>query len=261
MISTPTWACLFMFLATAVACDAQENVKVALASSPRENFQRGLKAYNKGEWAEAEKYFNYTKARGHGDWAVLAEIRLADTYFERERYAEAVDAYQLFTKTHSTHPEADHATYRIALSAFRQIPDDWFILPPAHERDLRSTTDARRALENYLARYPNGRYAANARTEYLEIRSRLISYEIYAADFYANRAKWPAVVLRLEFAMREYPGMGRDEEILFKLGSAYISSGDFGRGVETLKSVIARFPGGRYRKAAEKIVARVVPKR
>jgi outer membrane protein assembly factor BamD len=54
--------------------------------------------------------------------------------FERELWTEAADRYSGFVKLHPTHAKVDYAAYRAALSHYRDIPSDWFMLPPRARR-------------------------------------------------------------------------------------------------------------------------------
>src|SRR5262249_58221265 len=83
-----------------------------------------------------EKYYEYVKTK----FPVLeawrqAELRLADVSFERELWTEAADRYNGFVKLHPTHAKVDYAAYRAALAHYRDIPSDWFMLPPSSGKD------------------------------------------------------------------------------------------------------------------------------
>jgi outer membrane protein assembly factor BamD len=43
---------------------------------------------------------------------------------------------------------------------------------------------------------------------------------MYVADFYARRARWPAVAARLRVLLDTYPGVGLTEEAYWKLHDA-----------------------------------------
>ena len=50
-----------------------------------------------------------------------AELRIADAYFESERYIEASAAYSDFRKLHPVHQKAPYALYRMGLASYNQI--------------------------------------------------------------------------------------------------------------------------------------------
>ena len=83
------------------------------ASDADTNLQRGAEALESKNYLEAERYFEYVKSKyPFLEAAKTAELRLADTDFERERFIEARDRYQNFVKLHPTHAKVDYAAYR-----------------------------------------------------------------------------------------------------------------------------------------------------
>src|SRR5262245_25058646 len=72
--------------------------------SARQNYERGMKRLEDDDHAEAAKFFAFVKARfPYSKYAVLAELRLADTLFATTAYLEAIDGYKQFIKFHPSH--------------------------------------------------------------------------------------------------------------------------------------------------------------
>jgi outer membrane protein assembly factor BamD len=172
-------------------------------------------------YPEALDGFETIKARfPYSKFAALADLRIADTHYERQSYVEAIDAYRNFLKYHPTHGEAPYAMFRIAEAYQQQMPTDFFILPPSAEKDQATTKLAISAFRDMLTRYPTSEYAEKAQTKLDQCRRRLADHEMYVARFYFKRDKWLASALRAEGVLRDYGGLGLDPEALLIAGSS-----------------------------------------
>ncbi len=125
------------------------------ATDAETNFQRGVAAFNNREYLEAEKYFEHVKSKfPFAEASKEAELKLADTHFERERYLESRDAYQSFNKLHPTHPKVDYAAFRAALTHYKEVPEELIILPPSREKDQGDLQQALRQFNEFLRLFP-----------------------------------------------------------------------------------------------------------
>jgi outer membrane protein assembly factor BamD len=114
--------------------------------------------------------------------------------------------------------------------------------------------NALRAMEDFIRLHAKSRFIPEAQKTHAEVRRRLCQHELYAADFYAKREKWQAVVNRLETLVKTYPGAGYDEEALFGIYNAYKKMKDDGRAQETLKRIVTSLPGTKAAERAQKLL-------
>ena len=70
---------------------------------------------------------------------------------------------------------------------------------------------------------------------------RLVDHEVYVARFYLKSDHPKAAAMRLEGAIRRYPGSGREPELLFSLGETYLHMCDPQRAKETFARVVAEY--------------------
>lgn len=208
------------------------------------NLERGNQALKNKNYLEARLYFDFVRTRyPYKEVATQAELRLADTLFAQEQYIEARDAYQAFAKLHPTWPAVDYAAYRAALTHYKEIPADFFLVPPSTEKDQTALRHAVRAMQEFVRQYPKSEYVPEAQKIVDEGRRRMARHELYVASFYKRRERWPAVANRLETVARDYQGLGFDEEALFGLHDAYSRVGDKEKAKKALEEVVARLPG------------------
>src|SRR5688500_10909580 len=89
------------------------------ASDADTNLKAGREALESKNYVEAEKFFEYVRAKyPYLEVANEAELLLADLDFDREQWADARDRYQAFVKAHPTHAKVDDAAYRAALTLY-----------------------------------------------------------------------------------------------------------------------------------------------
>ena len=160
------------------------------SGSARHRYLQGEEALNDSEYLEAVKHFTYVKNKfAYSKYAALSELRLADTYFEQDKYIEAIDGYRTFVRVRPNHRKVPYALWRIGVCNFEQIPSDFFLFPPAHEKDQASTKDALRAFQRYVDRFPDHEHVPEAKDRILECRRSLVDYELYVARFYLRQER------------------------------------------------------------------------
>jgi outer membrane protein assembly factor BamD len=220
-----------LVLVAAAACGAipreskaEKKTGTDYSASAQQNYEKGMKALQNEDWLEAAKFFGFIKARfPYSKFAALAELRIADAAFGLESYLEAIDQYRLFVKFHPTHEmvENGYVQFKIAEAYTHQLPDDWFISPPAFEKDQSSALDAARELSTVIHNYPKSPFVPKAKELHAKVAHLLAEHEWYVATFYWNRNKPMGTVLRLRTLLKKYDGAGFDQDALLLLGRAY----------------------------------------
>jgi len=224
------------------------------ASEASTNLKRGDEALESSQYQLAEKYFEYVKTKfPFLEASRQAELRLADVSYERELWTEAADRYNGFVKLHPTHAKVDYAAYRAALSHYRDIPGDWFMLPPSSEKDQTQVRAAWDALNEFTKTYTQSQYLEDAKKKQADIRDRLIRHEVYVADFYEKRDRWSAAASRLETVVQKYPGPD-DDRYLFRLHDLYSRLKDQPKARDALQRIITRLPGTPAAERAQKML-------
>ena len=213
------------------------------------NYNKGLEELRDENFMESAKYFAYVKNKyPFSRFSTLAELRLADTYFEDDKLIEAIDAYRQFQKFHPTHSEVanGYVAFRICHSFIRQVPDDWFMVPPGHEKDQSSAKDALRELKGFMNTYPKSPHMKEAKRLHRIAIQQLVKHELYVARFYLGRDKPKATILRLEGVLETYPGAGVDPEVMLLLGKTYLKLEKRDKARATFAKLIKTYPEDSY---------------
>lgn len=195
----------------------------------KQNYEKGLAELQDENFTEASRYFSFVKQKfPFSKYAVLAELAQADTQFMRGGYQEAIDAYKTFARLHPTHEKVEdgYVAFRIAQCYVKDMPTDWFLVPPAAEKDQSAVRDAYRELSDFIDKFPDSKYMKEAQKARLEVVGRLIEHELYVARFYLKQGHPRAAVLRIEGTLRRYPESGREAELLVVLGQTHLEMGN-----------------------------------
>ena len=237
-------AAALLALAAGCATTSGDVADPDYASSAEENLKKGNEALESKNYAEAEKYFEHVRSKyPFLEAAREAELKAADTHFERERFTEARDAYNNFIKLHPTHPKVDYAAFRAALTHVKDVPSDFFLLPPSFEKDQGDVKGTVRAMNDFIRQYPQSPYLAEAKAAVEDANRRLARHELYVAQFYRKRERWAGAAGRFETVSKNYAGLGYDEEALFGMHEAYSKLGDAEKAKAALRLLIERMPG------------------
>ncbi len=174
----------------------------------------------------------------YSPYAALAELRTGDAYFEKEEYEQAAIEYEEFLKRHPGHPEAPYATYRLALSYYKEIKSP--------DRDPLNTRLALQWFDTFIEKYPDSPLVPDARARALRCRDRLARREIYIGNFYSRRDNFKAAAERYRIVVEDYNDTQRYQEALFLLGRAYARSDQYDLARQTLNRLVQEFPNEKY---------------
>jgi len=223
-----------------------------------DNYNNGLDELKDGNDMEAVRFFEHVRLKyPFSKFATLAELRIADTKFEQERFLEAAEAYGQFVQLHPTHEEVDYAEFRAGLSHLLQAPSDFMLFPPAYEKDQREVERAVELLENFAGTRSQSKYHAEAVKLLGEARGRLAAHEWYVADFYWKRKRWAGAAQRYDTLVAKYPGSAREPEALLRLAELYLKMDEKHRARTALQKLIVKHPQDPHRPEAEKLLASI----
>jgi outer membrane protein assembly factor BamD len=237
----------------AVAACAKKAPPVTYETQAEQEYVAGVSLLEGRDWVDAQRILERVRTKyPYSKYGALAELRLADLRFEQGKYIEAADAYQTFVKIHPSSPEVDYAAYRAALSRWNDAPTEFFLFPPVYERDLAQVNKAAEGLATFLEKYPNSKYAPEARQKLATANGILSDRDWYAVEFYKKREKWQGAAFRLEKIMKDYPGSPREPEALWELADMYVKLYERFKAQKTLQTLIVKYPQAAQRLNAEK---------
>jgi outer membrane protein assembly factor BamD len=193
-------------------------------------------------------YVNYSKAieafqsiidnYPYSEYAVEAELQIADAYFADAKYEEALSYYRDFGELHPQHERVSYTVFRSALCHERRVG--------ATNRDQTATRQAVAALDRLITGYPTSEYAKEGEALWRDLQIRLAENVEGIADFYRSRQEYEAAAERYRSLLNEYPGFGLDARVLFKLGGCYESLNRIDEADRIFRTIVAHYGETRW---------------
>ncbi|HEX9813370.1 MAG TPA: outer membrane protein assembly factor BamD [Myxococcota bacterium] len=180
----------------------------------------------------------------YSDVAVLAELKIADAYFDDGRYDEALSYYRDFADLHPQHEKVPYTILRSALCRERQMH--------AANRDQTATRDALLYLDRLLAKYPHSPEAREAEILWRDLRTHLAENITEIAEFYLEQEEYESAAERYRSLLNEYPGLGLDAEALYNLGVCYAEMRRTEEAERIFQSIVQNYRDSGYAAAAAK---------
>jgi outer membrane protein assembly factor BamD len=246
---------LLVVLAGGSACAPVQKTG-SYTDAAKRAYDRAMTSFDSEDCITAEPLFRDIRANyPYTRYAALSELREADCLTLQDKHAEAIEIYQRFARVRASHEEVPYARFKAAESQYAQIPTEWFLSPPAHERDLRAARDALKDLRRFLLDYPNDEHAKEAGEMEHETLALLAKHELYVADFYLQREKAVAAISRLKDLLRSYEGSGYEPQALLLMGRTQLIMKDRPAAHATFRELIARYPDSGSAVQAERYLA------
>jgi outer membrane protein assembly factor BamD len=159
------------------------------------------------------------------DYATQAQLESIYAKFRSFDHDGAVSQADRFLKEHPRHAAVDYVYYLKGLTNFERGQSLLEGMVDSHEQDVGY---ARRAFDDFAMlsqRFPNSRYAGDARLRMIHLRNRIAAHELAIVKYYVRRGAHIAAARRAEQIIAEYPGAPATAEALVLLESSYRDAG------------------------------------
>jgi outer membrane protein assembly factor BamD len=163
----------------------------------------GMEKMREKDYDDALKAFQKLKEQyPYSKYAILAELKLGDVYFQKEEYAEAALAYEEFARLHPRNEVIPYVIYQVGMSHFLTFT--------SIDRDPSETRQAMEAFQRVIQAFPDSQYAKKSREQMFECQKRLVAHEFYVGEFYYKQGRYRSAKERLERISLAYPDAVRD---------------------------------------------------
>ncbi|MCT8002535.1 outer membrane protein assembly factor BamD [Sphingomonas sanguinis] len=179
-------------------------------------------------------------------WARRAQLMSAFSYYLGRDYTQSIQSAQRFISVHPGNRDAPYAYYLIALGYYEQIQDV--------TRDQKITRQALDALGELMRRYPNTRYAADARLKVDLVNDHLAGKEMEIGRFYEDRHQWLAASMRFRTVVDKYQTTSHTPEALLRLTETYLALGVRPEAERAAAVLGANYPGSDWYDRAYKLM-------
>ena len=202
-----------------------------------------------GNYELAIKKLEKVEARASGTLlSQQAQIDLAYAYFRTGEKAQALAKLDRFIRLHPTSPALDYAFYLQGLVNFNENLGLFGRLSrqDLSERDQQASRDAYESFKQVVDRFPQSRYAEDARLRMNHIVNSLAAGEVHVARYYLRRGAYLAAANRAQQAVKEYNQSPAVEEGLFIMAQAYDKLGLVPLRDDTLRVLRQSFPNSEF---------------
>ncbi len=234
---------LVLLSAALLGCGGSAASSLNYGDNARRAYAAALDDFYDNDCIRAEPAFrNVRRQYPYTRFAALSELRIADCMHHDGKYAEAIQAFEQFVRYRPSHVEVSYARFMVALCNFDQIPSEWLLSPPSHEREQHYTQESLKLLRRFLLDFPEDPLVARAKRMAERAVKLLAAHELYVARFYLRGDHLAAAIGRLRTLVSVYPGSGYEPEALFLLGEAYLDLHQRKEAKEAFQELTARFP-------------------
>ena len=182
-------------------------------------YNEGLYLMNQRKDAKAasKKFEEVDRQHPYSDWARKSLLMSAYSFYSAGDYDSCIGAATRYVTLHPGSPDAAYAQYLIAMSYYQQIADV--------TRDQSITQQASDAFGELIRRYPETRYAADARLKLDLIKDHLGGKEMEIGRFYQRSGQWLAATYRFRSVVDQYQTTSHAPEALERLVECYLALG------------------------------------
>lgn len=181
---------------------------------PQEFYNAAKEELGNGNWDAAVKLFEQLESKfPFGRFAQQAQIEIAYAHYKQGDTAQALSAIERFTKLHPNHPNFDYALYLKGLVNFKEDlgPLARIVSQDLADRDPKAAKESFEVFKELVNRFPESRYAADARQRMAYLVEALARHEVHVATYYLKRGAHLAAINRAQDVLTRFPNAGAAE--------------------------------------------------
>ncbi len=218
----------------------------------RELYSKGLTLLERGKYQDAAREFQKIFFQHPGnDITPQAELMQAYSHFENSQFDDAIDVLETFIKLHPMHSDISYAYYLRALSYYMQISEVAL--------DQSKTHLAKTSCEEVIKRFPNTKYALDARLKIDLVNEHLAGKEVEIGRYYLYKKNPMAAILRFQEAINNYQTTSHTPEALYRIVEGFIMLG-LGEEAKKYAAVLGyNYPTSNWYKYAYHLINRFYP--
>lgn len=183
-----------------------------------------------------------------GRYAEQAQLEMAYVFYKAGQPERALSTADRFIRTYPSHPNVDYAYYIRGLTNYDQKVGFLERLMPSRvrDRDQTAAVDAFNDFDELCRRFPDSRYAPDARKRMVFLRNNLSLYEVDVARYYLRREAYVAAASRARYLLETYPDSPETGGALEVMHVAYTELGLTELADDALKVLQLNYPEHPY---------------
>ncbi len=208
-------------------------------------YSEAKKSLNSGDYENAISFYELLETRyPFGRYAKQGQIEIAYAYYKYDEPESALAAADRFIKLHPNHAHVDYAYYLKGLIYYnRNIGFLGKVFQQdTSSRDPESSKQAFNEFSALITKYPNSRYASEARLRALALRNSLAQHELHVARYYMRRTAYVAVVNRCKYIIENFDRSSAVPDALDVMAQAYDKLGLTDLAADARRVLVASYP-------------------
>jgi outer membrane protein assembly factor BamD len=202
-------------------------------------YNKAMDALVEENYTVAAKTFDEVDAQHpYSVWATKSQLMQIYAYFQQGSYNEAVLAAERFIQLHPGNRDVAYAYYLKAVSYYMQIVDVG--------RDQKLTELALKALDDVVRRFPDTKYARDAKLKLDFTRDHLAGKEMEIGRYYLNRREYLAAMNRFKRVVDNYQTTTHVPEALERLVEVNLALGLMNEAKENAAVLGYNYPGSQW---------------
>ncbi|MFQ5957452.1 MAG: outer membrane protein assembly factor BamD, partial [Candidatus Brocadiales bacterium] len=163
----------------------------------KKEFEAGVALMQEDPQDSVEIFERIIEHNPQGPLAPDCQVKIADAHFLAEDFVSAEEAYRSVLEDYPRSEWAPYSLYRIPLSKLS--------LELRRERDLEGLWKARDGFEEYIANYPDGTLAEEAKKKIHEVEEIIAHREYRIAEFYLRKKEPMSAMVYLQRILKRFP--------------------------------------------------------
>ena len=245
-------ACALVLPATGCARNRSKSDTAYVARDVNTLYALAKRYLDQTRYTEAAKAFDEVERQHpYSVWARRAQLMSAFSYYMSKQYTDAISSANRFLTIHPGNKDAPYANYLVAMSYYQQIEDV--------TRDQKITQQAADSFGELVRRYPESRYASDARLKLDLINDHLAGKEMEVGRFYQRSGNWLAATTRFRTVVDKYQTTSHTPEALERLVESYLALGIPAEAKKAAAVLGTNYPGSKWYKRSFELIQRHAP--
>ncbi|HLN23712.1 MAG TPA: outer membrane protein assembly factor BamD [Patescibacteria group bacterium] len=216
-------------------------------------YNEAIDLLNQEEYTLAAKAFDEVERQHpYSVWATKAQLMAAYAQYQRNKFDEAVIALDRFIQLHPSHKDVAYAYYLKALCYYEQIADV--------TRDQKMTDQAMKALQEVVDRFPNSKFARDAKLKIDLARDHMAGKEMAVGRYYLRQKQYLAAINRFRVVVDNYQTTTHVPEAMHRLIECYEALGLKDEAKRTAAVLGFNYPGNEWYSDSYGLVKGDLPK-
>jgi len=239
LLSASALRIMLMLLAIGLAACGDSKNQAYIEKPVDELYNKAMDALAEESYGSAAKTFDQVESQHpYSVWATKSQLMQVYAQYEDGKYDDAIIAADRFIQLHPGHRDVAYAYYLKAICYYMQITDVG--------RDQKLTELALKALDDVVRRFPDSKYARDAKLKLDFTRDHLAGKEMEIGRYYLKRGEYLAAMNRFKRVIDNFQTTTHVPEALERLVECDLALGLVKEAKENAAVLGYNYPGSHW---------------